>query len=91
MPVKTNVIGGYAAYVAALGFLDLENPDQNQAVYSKWAGSVKVYPQIIKQKVCSNISSNLQTGTDVSFNKILNVELSHRYIASQNSMGWRKT
>ncbi|XP_062867953.1 complement component 7b [Trichomycterus rosablanca] len=51
MPVKTNVIGGHAAYMAALGLLDLENPDHNQAAYSKWAGSVKDYPQIIKQKL----------------------------------------
>lgn len=51
MPVKTNIIGGHGAYVSGLGLLDLENPEQNQAMYDKWAGSVKNYPQVIKQKV----------------------------------------
>ncbi|XP_066501730.1 complement component 7b [Hoplias malabaricus] len=51
MPVKTNIIGGHAAYVAGLGFADLEHPEKNQEMYSKWAGSVKDYPQVIKQKL----------------------------------------
>lgn len=61
LPVKTNIIGGDVAYVAALGLLDLENPEQNQAMYTKWAGSVKDFPQVIKQKVCLNeVKQNLQ-------------------------------
>ncbi|XP_072518418.1 complement component 7b [Salminus brasiliensis] len=51
MPVKTNIIGGHAAYVAGLGLLDLDNPERNQAMYSKWAGSVKDFPQVINQKL----------------------------------------
>ncbi|XP_076836917.1 complement component C7-like [Brachyhypopomus gauderio] len=51
MPVKTHIIGGFAAYVAGLSRLDLENPEHNQAMYSRWAGSVKDYPQVIKQKL----------------------------------------
>uniref|UniRef100_W5KNX8 Complement component C7 n=2 Tax=Astyanax mexicanus TaxID=7994 RepID=W5KNX8_ASTMX len=51
MPVKTNVVGGYSAYVAGLGRLDLDNPERNQDMYSKWAGSVKDFPQVIKQKL----------------------------------------
>lgn len=54
MPVKTNIIGGHGAYVTGLGQLDLENPEQNHAMYAKWAGSVKDFPQVIKQKVCLN-------------------------------------
>uniref|UniRef100_A0A3B4CDP2 Complement component C7 n=1 Tax=Pygocentrus nattereri TaxID=42514 RepID=A0A3B4CDP2_PYGNA len=51
MPVKTDIIGGYPAYVAGLSLLDLDNPEHNQAMYSKWAGSVKEFPQVIKQKL----------------------------------------
>lgn len=50
MPVKTDIIGGHASYVAGLGVLDLDNPERNQEMFSKWAGSVKDYPQVIKQK-----------------------------------------
>lgn len=50
--MKTNIIGGHGAYVAGLGLLDLENPEQNHDKYAKWAGSVKDFPQVIKQKVC---------------------------------------
>ncbi|RXN26974.1 complement component C7 [Labeo rohita] len=38
MPVKTDIIGGYPAYIAGLSLLDLENPDSNKEMYSKWAG-----------------------------------------------------
>ncbi|XP_017348512.1 complement component 7b [Ictalurus punctatus] len=51
LPVKTNIIGGHGAYVAGLGLLDLENPEQNHDKYAKWAGSVKDFPQVIKQKL----------------------------------------
>ncbi|XP_060790846.1 complement component 7b [Neoarius graeffei] len=51
LPVKTNIIGGHGAYVTGLGQLDLENPEQNHAMYAKWAGSVKDFPQVIKQKL----------------------------------------
>ncbi|KAK3523897.1 hypothetical protein QTP70_015725 [Hemibagrus guttatus] len=51
MPVKTNIIGGHGAYVAGLGQLDLENPERNYDMYTKWAGSVKDFPQVIKLKL----------------------------------------
>lgn len=54
MPVKTDIIGGHTAYIAGLSLLDLENPDDNKQMYSKWAGSVKEFPKVIKQKVCQN-------------------------------------
>lgn len=54
MPVKTDIIGGHTAYIAGLSLLDLENPDSNKQMYSKWAGSVKEFPKVIKQKVCQN-------------------------------------
>lgn len=54
MPVKTDIIGGYPAYIAGLSLLDLENPDSNKEMYSKWAGSVKEFPKVVKQKVCPN-------------------------------------
>lgn len=54
MPVKTDIIGGHTAYIAGLSLLDLENPDNNKQMYSKWAGSVKEFPKVIKQKVCQN-------------------------------------
>lgn len=58
MPVKTNIIGGDGAYVAGLSQLDLENPERNLDMYTKWAGSVKDFPQVIKSKVCLNTSAN---------------------------------
>uniref|UniRef100_A0A8C2EI20 Complement component C7 n=1 Tax=Cyprinus carpio TaxID=7962 RepID=A0A8C2EI20_CYPCA len=51
MPVKTDIIGGHPAYIAGLSLLDLENPDSNKQMYSKWAGSVKEFPKVIKQKL----------------------------------------
>lgn len=51
LPVKTNIIGGHGAYVAGLSQLDLENPEKNFAMYVKWAGSIKDFPQVIKKKV----------------------------------------
>ncbi|XP_026090660.1 complement component C7 [Carassius auratus] len=51
MPVKTDIIGGHPSYIAGLSLLDLENPDSNKQMYSKWAGSVKEYPKVIKQKL----------------------------------------
>ncbi|XP_048022830.1 complement component 7b isoform X2 [Megalobrama amblycephala] len=51
MPVKTDIIGGHTAYIAGLSLLDLENPDNNKQMYSKWAGSVKEFPKVIKQKL----------------------------------------
>ncbi|XP_064165110.1 complement component 7b [Anguilla rostrata] len=51
IPVKTDVLGGDPAYVAGLGYVDLEDPGSNSAMYSKWAGSVKNFPQVIKQKL----------------------------------------
>ncbi|KAI2651405.1 Complement component C7 [Labeo rohita] len=51
MPVKTDIIGGYPAYIAGLSLLDLENPDSNKEMYSKWAGSVKEFPKVVKQKL----------------------------------------
>ncbi|GAA6091852.1 complement component 7b isoform X1, partial [Tachysurus ichikawai] len=50
LQVKTSIIGGHGAYVAGLGQLDLENPEKNYAMYAKWAGSVKDFPQVIKLK-----------------------------------------
>ncbi|XP_036384474.1 complement component 7b [Megalops cyprinoides] len=50
-PVKTDVIGGDPAYVAGLSSLDVENPTANNDMFSKWAGSVKNFPRVIKQKV----------------------------------------
>uniref|UniRef100_A0A672RX33 Complement component C7 n=1 Tax=Sinocyclocheilus grahami TaxID=75366 RepID=A0A672RX33_SINGR len=49
--LKTDVIGGHPAYIAGLSLLDLENPDSNKQMYSKWAGSVKEFPKVIKQKL----------------------------------------
>uniref|UniRef100_A0A672RYE0 Complement component C7 n=1 Tax=Sinocyclocheilus grahami TaxID=75366 RepID=A0A672RYE0_SINGR len=49
--IKTDVIGGHPAYIAGLSLLDLENPDSNKQMYSKWAGSVKEFPKVIKQKL----------------------------------------
>ncbi|TRY97862.1 hypothetical protein DNTS_034111 [Danionella cerebrum] len=51
MPIKTDIIGGDGAFIASLGILDLENPDNNKLMYSKWAGSVKEFPKVIKQKL----------------------------------------
>uniref|UniRef100_A0A673NDC1 Complement component C7 n=1 Tax=Sinocyclocheilus rhinocerous TaxID=307959 RepID=A0A673NDC1_9TELE len=51
MPVKTDIIGGHPTYIAGLSLLDLENPDSNKQMYSKWAGSVKEFPKVIKQKL----------------------------------------
>ncbi|KAM9450355.1 complement component C7-like isoform 2-T2 [Clarias gariepinus] len=51
LPVKTNIIGGHGAYVAGLSQLDLENPEKNLAMYAKWAGSIKDFPQVIKKKL----------------------------------------
>uniref|UniRef100_A0A672N870 Complement component C7 n=1 Tax=Sinocyclocheilus grahami TaxID=75366 RepID=A0A672N870_SINGR len=51
MPVKTDIIGGHPAYIAGLSLLDLEKPDSNKQMYSKWAGSVKEFPKVIKQKL----------------------------------------
>lgn len=52
MALKTDIIGGHTAYIAGLSLIDLENPENNQQMYSKWAGSVKDVPKVIKQKVC---------------------------------------
>ncbi len=54
MPVKTDIFGGHPAYISGLSLLDLENPDSNQQMYSKWAGSVKEFPKVIKKKVWQN-------------------------------------
>ncbi|KAJ8347017.1 hypothetical protein SKAU_G00284180 [Synaphobranchus kaupii] len=51
IPVKTDILGGDPAYIAGLGFIDLEDPSANSDMYSKWAGSVKDFPQVIKQKL----------------------------------------
>ncbi|KAJ8286751.1 hypothetical protein GJAV_G00042860 [Gymnothorax javanicus] len=51
IPVKTDILGGHPAYIAGLSYIDLENPTANSDMYSKWAGSVKNFPQIIKQKL----------------------------------------
>ncbi|KAJ8402008.1 hypothetical protein AAFF_G00372430 [Aldrovandia affinis] len=51
IPVKTAILGGDPAYIAGLGFMDLGNPSANSGMYSKWAGSVKNFPKVIKQKV----------------------------------------
>uniref|UniRef100_A0A673N7I5 Complement component C7 n=1 Tax=Sinocyclocheilus rhinocerous TaxID=307959 RepID=A0A673N7I5_9TELE len=49
--LKTDIIGGHPTYIAGLSLLDLENPDSNKQMYSKWAGSVKEFPKVIKQKL----------------------------------------
>uniref|UniRef100_A0A8C9VYK7 Complement component C7 n=1 Tax=Scleropages formosus TaxID=113540 RepID=A0A8C9VYK7_SCLFO len=51
LPVKTNIIGGDPAFVAGLGMLDLEDPAANMKMYSQWAGSVKIFPRVIKPKL----------------------------------------
>lgn len=76
MPVKTNIIGGYGAYVSGLGVLDLENPEQNHAMYTKWAGSVKDFPQVIKQKVC--LSKNVSK----TANLFPNIQLKDKVLIS---------
>ncbi|KAI1904943.1 hypothetical protein AGOR_G00010880 [Albula goreensis] len=51
IPVKTSILGGDPAYIAGLGFIDLENPVANREKYSKWAGSVKNFPKVTEQKL----------------------------------------
>uniref|UniRef100_A0A8C9U7R4 Complement component C7 n=1 Tax=Scleropages formosus TaxID=113540 RepID=A0A8C9U7R4_SCLFO len=45
------IIGGDPAYIAGLSYLDVQNPDANWNMYTKWAGSVKDFPTVIKQKL----------------------------------------
>lgn len=52
MALKTDIIGGHTSYIAGLSLIDLEDPENNKQMYSKWAGSVKDLPKVIKQKVC---------------------------------------
>ncbi|XP_038600217.1 complement component C7 [Tachyglossus aculeatus] len=43
--------GGNPAFVAGLSYLDLNNPAGNSARYASWAGSVRDFPYVIKQKL----------------------------------------
>ncbi|XP_066567535.1 complement component C7 [Amia ocellicauda] len=49
--VKTLITGGSAGFTSGLNLMDLNNPSANSELYSKWAGSVKQNPSIIKQKL----------------------------------------
>lgn len=51
LPVKSIVIGGHVSYAAGLSYLNLEDPSVNSQMYSKWAGSVKDYPQLMNYKL----------------------------------------
>ncbi|KAJ8260744.1 hypothetical protein COCON_G00164670 [Conger conger] len=51
LPATTDIVGGDPAYIAGLGYINLENPAANSDMYTKWAGSVKDFPQVIKQKL----------------------------------------
>nr|XP_020639293.1 complement component C7 [Pogona vitticeps] len=51
--IKTDpyVLGGSPGDVAALSYLDVQNPAANIGRYSRWARSVSYYPRVIKQKI----------------------------------------
>ncbi|KAJ8285214.1 hypothetical protein GJAV_G00023610 [Gymnothorax javanicus] len=49
-PVYPSIYGGDPAYIAGLSLIDLQDPAANMNMYSKWAGSVKNFPTIIKPK-----------------------------------------
>ncbi|XP_054843310.1 complement component C7 [Eublepharis macularius] len=51
--IKANlhVEGGSPGTVAALSYLDLQDPAGNAQRYSLWARSVSTYPRVIKQKI----------------------------------------
>ncbi|KAL2099753.1 hypothetical protein ACEWY4_004147 [Coilia grayii] len=50
-PIKANTDGGNLGYAEGLKHLNLQNPEGNHAMYTKWAGSVKDLPVVIKQKL----------------------------------------
>ena len=50
-PIKSKTVGGHVAYAEGLNHLNLNDPDANHDKYTKWAGSVKSLPVVIKQKV----------------------------------------
>ncbi|XP_043925721.1 complement component C7 [Protopterus annectens] len=45
------ILGGKAGFAAGLAYLDLDNPAGNSERYSRWAGSVKDFPNVIKQQL----------------------------------------
>uniref|UniRef100_UPI00398F4B43 complement component C7-like isoform X1 n=1 Tax=Pristiophorus japonicus TaxID=55135 RepID=UPI00398F4B43 len=47
----SSIVGGRAAFVAALSVIDMKNAQANSQVYQNWAGSVKGNPVIINQKL----------------------------------------
>ncbi|KAL4630069.1 complement component C7-like [Arapaima gigas] len=49
--VSSPIVGGHPAYIAGLSNLDVQNPEANWNMYSKWAGSVKDFPTVINQKL----------------------------------------
>nr|XP_006013112.2 PREDICTED: complement component C7-like [Latimeria chalumnae] len=46
-----HVVGGSPGFAAGLSYLDLKNSVANSERYSRWAGSVKYYPSVIKQQL----------------------------------------
>ncbi|XP_048857263.1 complement component C7 [Brienomyrus brachyistius] len=45
------ITGGSPAFIAGLSVLNLEDPEANWNMYTKWAGSVKDFPTVINQKL----------------------------------------
>ncbi|XP_062855534.1 complement component C7 [Trichomycterus rosablanca] len=49
--LKTRATGGFSSFTSSLNSLNMKNTRENSETFSKWAGSVKYYPVIIKHKV----------------------------------------
>lgn len=50
--MSTDIIGGAPGFTAQLSMLDKSTPLENGRMFSQWMGSVKVFPEVIKMKVC---------------------------------------
>ncbi|KAA0713893.1 Complement component C7 [Triplophysa tibetana] len=48
---KTDIIGGNPGYIAKLLMLKENTPEVNGWAFSQWSGSVKEFPNVIKQKL----------------------------------------
>ncbi|XP_062411223.1 complement component 7b isoform X2 [Sardina pilchardus] len=49
--IHPNIAGGYPAYAEGLKHLNLNDPEANHNMYTKWAGTVKSFPVVIKEKL----------------------------------------
>lgn len=49
--IYPDIVGGQTGYAEGLKHLDLKNPEANHNMFSKWAGSVKYFPVVIKEKL----------------------------------------